>query len=76
MCHERNASILNARRPLLLLVQYYDRGIFPLLRYAPALPYGDHISVKLFKYTAVTIAISIYGEFEQFSGKLIGSNSL
>ena len=46
VCHERDASIVTAFSPVLLLEQHYDRGTFPLLRYA--LPYGDHSSVDLF----------------------------
>ena len=46
--HERDASIVTALSPLLLLVQHYDRSIFPLLWHAPALPYGDRNGVELF----------------------------
>ena len=45
--HERDASIVTALRPILLLAQHDVRGIFPLLRYAPAMPCGDHIGVQL-----------------------------
>ena len=53
-----------------------DLGIFPLLRYKPAPPYGDRNGMELFQYTAVTIAILLIGEFEQFNRELIGSISL
>ena len=35
VCHERDAMILTTLRPVPILVQHYDRGIFPILRYAP-----------------------------------------
>ena len=38
VCHDRDATIVTTVRPVLLLVQHYHRGIFPLLRYAPAPP--------------------------------------
>lgn len=48
VCYERDASIVIALSPALRLAQHYDRGVFPLLRYAPALAYGDHCGVELF----------------------------
>ena len=58
VCHERDASTATALRPV-LLVQNKDRGVFPLLRYAPAPPYCDHNGMELLQYTAVTVAIFI-----------------
>ena len=49
VCHERDATIITTLRPV-LLVQYYDRGIFPLLRYTPASPYGNHNGMELLQY--------------------------
>ena len=46
VCHERDARIVTTLRPVLLLVQHYDRGIFRLLRYTPAPPYGDDNAVE------------------------------
>ena len=57
MCHERDATIITTLRPVLLLVQQYDRGIFPLVRYTPTPPYGDNNGVELLQYMAVTITI-------------------
>ena len=54
VCDERDATIITTLRPV-LLVQHYDRGIFALLRYTPALPYGDHNGMELLQYMAVTI---------------------
>ena len=52
--HKQDATIITTLRPV-LLVQHYDRGIFALLRYTPALPYGDHNGMELLQYMAVTI---------------------
>lgn len=59
VCHEQDPSIVITVHPVLRLVQPSDRGIFPLLQYAPASLYGDDNGVELFLYTAATIAISI-----------------
>ena len=48
LCHERDPSIVTSLSPALRLVQHCDRGIYPLLQYAPALPYDDHNGVELF----------------------------
>ena len=77
VCHERDASIVTALRPVLLLVQNNNRGIFPLMRYTSTPPYGDHNGVELLQDMAVTITIFILeGDFKQSGRKLIESNSL
>ena len=47
--HERDASVATALSTV-LLVLHNNRGIFPLLRYAPALPYDHHNGIELFYY--------------------------
>ena len=74
--HERNATKIATHRPVLLLVQHYDRGIFPSLRYTPAPPYADHNGMELLQYLAITITIFIHDEFGQLGRKLMGSKHL
>ena len=57
ICHKRDATIITTLRPVLLFVPYYNRGIFPLMRYTSTPPYGDHNGVELLQYMVVTIAI-------------------
>jgi len=77
VCHERDATIITTLRPVLLFVPYYNRGIFPLMRYTSTPPYGDHNGVELLQDMAVTITIFILeGDFKQSGRKLIESNSL
>ena len=52
VCHERDATIITTFRPVLRLMQYNDRDIFPVPRYTPASPYDDHNGIELLQYMA------------------------
>ena len=56
--HKQDATIITTLRPV-LLVQHNYGGMFTLLRYTPAPPYGNHNVVELLQYMVVTITIFI-----------------
>lgn len=49
VCHEQDYYVVIKLRPIILLVQHYDSGIFPRLSAARfTLPYGDHNDLNRF----------------------------
>ena len=72
VCHEGNATIVTALRPVLLLVQNLDHRISPSLRYFSLVPHQLDQPLKLPEHGRVVV----YPDFEDFNRDFVWSHCL
>ena len=73
MRYQRNVPVVTALCPILLLVEYHDDGIFPLLRHLTPPPPNTSDDIE---QSPAQGGITVEGDLEQLNGDSVRSDSL